>query len=133
MSAKESIISATSLCIVAALSGCSAASPATESPPATTVPSAKAGFAFTVVGIHPVPRSGSQDTHAQTPNIGCDSATFAADEALGIKVANGFALAGFPASADLLMHFLKGKGTAVDYRAGSPISKKALASSAFRD
>jgi hypothetical protein len=30
------------------------------------------------------------------------------------------------------MHFLKGKGTAVDYRAGSLISKKALASSAFR-
>jgi hypothetical protein len=47
-------------------------------------------------------------------------------------VANGFALAGFPASADLLMHFLKGKGTDFDYREGSPISKKALASSAFR-
>jgi len=47
-------------------------------------------------------------------------------------VANGFALAGFPASADLLMHFLNGKGTEVNYREGSPISKEALASSAFR-
>jgi len=132
MSAKESIISATSLCIAAALSGCSAASPATESPSATTVPFAKAAFAFTVVGVHPVPLSASQDTHAQTPKDGCDSATFAADVALGRRVADGFALAGFPASADLLMHFLKGRGTAVDYRAGSLISEKALASSAFR-
>ena len=132
MSAKESIISATSLCIAGALSGCSAASPATESPSATAVPSAKAAFAFTVAGVHPVPLNGSQDTHAQSPKAGCDSATFAADVALGRRVADGFALAGFPASADLLMHFLRGKGTAVDYRAGSLISEKALASSAFR-
>jgi hypothetical protein len=47
-------------------------------------------------------------------------------------VARGFALAGFPASADLLQHFLKGKGTDVDYRPGSLVSKKALASGAFR-
>jgi hypothetical protein len=75
---------------------------------------------------------GSQDTHAQTPRAGCGSARFAADEALGVRVAGGFALAGFPASAYLLRHFLKGKGTEVDYRAGSLISKKALASRAFR-
>ncbi len=87
---------------------------------------------FTVVGVRPVLPSGSQDTHAQTPEASCDSATFAADEALGTEVANGFALANFPASADLLTHFLKGKGTEVDYRAGSLISKKALASGAFR-
>ncbi len=62
----------------------------------------------------------------------CDSARFAADEDLGTNVAEGFALAGFPASADLLTHFLTGKGTEVDYRAGSPISNKALSSSAFR-
>ena len=85
-----------------------------------------------MAGVHPVPPSGSQDTHAQTPEARCDSDTSAADEALGVKVADGFALAGFPASADLLAHFLKGKGTEVDYRAGSLISKKALASSAFR-
>jgi hypothetical protein len=132
MPARESIISAASLCIVAALSGCSAASPAAGSPSATTVPSASAAFAFTVVGVHPVPPNGSQDTHAQTPKAGCDGAAFAADEALGVKVADGFALANFPASADLLTHFLEGKGTEVDYRAGSLISKKALASSAFR-
>jgi hypothetical protein len=130
---KKSIISATSLCIVAALSACSAASPATEPPSATAVPSAKAAFAFTIAGVHPVPPNGSQDTHAQTPKAACYSATFAADEALGVRVANGFALAGFPASADLLMHFLKGKGTEVDYREGSLISKKALASRAFRE
>ena len=51
---------------------------------------------------------------------------------LGVRVADGFALAGFPASADLLRHFLKGKGTEVEYRAGSLISKQALASRAFR-
>ena len=76
--------------------------------------------------------SGSQDTHAQTPKAGCDSAAFAVDKALGRKVSLGFALAGFPASADLLTHFLSGKGTGVDYPAGSPISKEALSSSAFR-
>jgi hypothetical protein len=132
MPAKEPIVCAASLCVVAALSGCSAVSPATGSPPATTVPSAGATFAFTVVGVHPVLPSGSQDTHAQTPKAACDSATSAADEALGVKVADGFALANFPASADLLTHFLEGKGTQVDYRAGSLISKKALASNAFR-
>jgi hypothetical protein len=132
MPTKESIIAAASLCIVAALSGCSAASPAAGSPSAAAVPSAGAAFAFTVVGVHPVPPNGSHDTHAQTPKAGCDSARFAADEVLGVKVADGFALAGFPASADLLTHFLEGKGTEVDYRAGSPISTEALASSAFR-
>ena len=132
MSARESIIFTTALCIGAALSACSAASPTTEAPSAATVPSAKTAFAFTIVGVHPVPPNGSQDTHAQAPKAGCDSATFAADKALGARVANGFALAGFPASADLLMHFLDGKGTEVNYREGSPISKEALASSAFR-
>lgn len=76
--------------------------------------------------------NGSQDTHAQTPNATCDGATFSADKALGLKVAAGFALAGFPAAADLLTHFLKGKGTEVDYRPGSSISRQALVSGAFR-
>jgi hypothetical protein len=137
--AKESISSATFLCIVAVLSGCvallpgcSAAPPAAGSPPATATPSPDAPLTFSVVGVHPVLSNGSQDTHAQTPEAGCDGAAFTADEALGARVAHGFALAGFPASAHLLAHFLKGKGTKVDYRAGSLISKKALASSAFR-
>jgi hypothetical protein len=131
MPAKESIISAASLCVVTALSGCSAA-PSAGSPLPTTVHSAEAALTFTVAGDRPVLPSGSQDTRAQTPEASCDSATFEADEALGIKVAHGFALANFPASADLMAHFLKGKGTEVDYRAGSLISKKALASGAFR-
>jgi hypothetical protein len=79
-----------------------------------------------------VPPNGSQDTHAQTPETGCDSARFAADKILGTQVTGGFAVAGFPAAADLLTHFLKGTGTPVDYRAGSLISKKALSSRAFR-
>ena len=86
-----------------------------------------------MTGNRPVPPSGSQDTHAQTPNARCDSATFAADKALGARVARAFGLAGFPASADLLAHFLAGKGTGVNYRAGSPIAKKALASERFPD
>jgi hypothetical protein len=139
MPTKESIISASSLCIVAALSGCSAGSPATAPPAGRAVPSPKATFpspeatsAFTVAGVHPVLPNESQDTHAQTPKAGCESATFSADETLGVEAADGFTLANFPASADLLTHFLKGTGTEVDYRAGSLISKKAQASSAFR-
>ena len=155
--AKEPVIAAASLCVVAVLSGCSAAaSPSGVSPsgvsssgvsssadppapatvhsaaPSAAPHSAGAALAFTVAGTRPVLPGGSQDTHAQTPDASCDSGTFAADKALGARVAHGFALAGLPVSADLLAHFLKGKGTEVDYRPGSPISKQALASSAFR-
>ena len=141
---KAPVISVAFLCMVATLPGCSAASPAAGSPraagslpapgspSATAVPSAGAAFAFTVVGVRPVPPNGSQDTHAQAPAAGCDSVRFAADKALGIKVAGGFALAGFGVSADLMSHFLHGTGTEVNYRAGSPISQEALSSSAFR-
>ena len=85
-----------------------------------------------MAGVNPVPPNGSQDTHAQTPGASCDSATLAADHALGVKVARGFVLANFPVAADLLRHFLTGEGTDVSYRAGSLISKQALASTAFR-
>ena len=129
--AKEPVICAAFLCMVAALPGCSAASP-TAGPPAAAVPSAGAAFVFTVAGARPVPPNGSQDTHAQTSEAACDSVRFAADEVLGSNVAGGFALAGFPASADLLTHFLKGTGTEVDYRAGSPISQQAMSSSVFK-
>jgi hypothetical protein len=136
----QSVISAASLCVAAALSACSVSSsgasssadPPVPAPAHSAVHSAGAAVGFTVAGARPVLPSGSQDTHAQTPNVGCDSATFAADKALGARVARGFSLAGFPASADLLQHFLRGKGTEVDYRSGSVVSKKALASSAFR-
>jgi hypothetical protein len=135
---KESAVSAVLACVVVALSGCSAAASATDSPspatghPSATSHSAEAALSFTVAGFHPVAPNGSQDTHAQTPGIRCDSATFAADETLGVRVADGFTLAGLPTSADLLKHFLKGTGTEVDYRAASLISKKTLASTAFR-
>jgi hypothetical protein len=138
MPSKESVIAAASLCVVAALPGCSAAGspPAAGSPEPTAghsaTHSATATLAFTVAGDRPVLPSGSQDTHAHTPNARCDSATLAADKDLGARVARAFALAGFPASADLLAHFLSGTGTGVNYRAGSPIAKKALASEAFR-
>jgi hypothetical protein len=131
MLAKEPVAGAVFLCVVAALPGCSAPPPAAGSP-LTAVPSAGAAVAFTVVGARRVPPNGSQDTHAQTPKAVCDSARFAADKVLGIKVADGFAVAGFPASAYLLTHFLQGKGTQVDYREGSPISEKAASSSAFQ-
>ena len=47
-------------------------------------------------------------------------------------MATGFTFANFPAAADLLTHFLQGKGTAVGFPAGSQIAKNARASSAFR-
>src|SRR5262249_25768515 len=104
MLTKEAVISAAFLCMIAALPACSAASPAAGSLSAAAVPSAGAVTDFTVAGARPVPPNGSQDKHAQTPKARCDGATFAADEAMSIKVADGFALAGFPASTDLLMH-----------------------------
>jgi hypothetical protein len=92
-------------------------------------PAGAVAFSFTVTGDRPVLPNGSQDTY--TPGAGCASAMFASDHALGIRVARGFGLTGFPAAAALLTHFLQGKGTKVDYRAGSAISKQARASSAF--
>ena len=139
----KSVISAASLCAAAVLPGCSASSPAAD-PPAPTaaparsaahaaVPSPKAAaFSFTVTGNHPVAPNGSQDMNAQAPGISCDSAKLASDHALGLRVARGFALTGFPVGAELLRHFLQGTGTRAAYRAGSPISKKALASTVFQ-
>ena len=126
------VISAAFWCAVAALPGCAAAPPAGGSAPAAAVPSPSAAAAFTVAGARPVPANPSQDTHAQTPNAGCDRARLAADEVLGSNVAEGFALAGFPAAAELLTHFLHGTGTGVGYPAGSLISGQALSSRAFR-
>ena len=138
------------LCMVAALSACSAASsaarsapaassapaagsaPVTAPAPAAAVPSPDAAPTFNVAGNRPVPPNGSQDTHTQTPTAECDRAAFAADKVLGIKIAGGFTLAGFPVAAALLTHFLDGKGTKVDYPAGSPIAKQARSSGAFR-
>lgn len=63
--------------------------------------------------------------------VTCDSATLASDHALGVRIARGLTLTGFPVGADLLTRFLRGKGTRVAFRAGSPISKEALASGTF--
>jgi hypothetical protein len=139
--AKKSVICAAALCAAAALPGCSASPSAAPSSSAgsssggsvspATAATEPAG-AFTVTGIHPVAPNGSQDTHAQAPDASCASTTFAADHSLGVKVARGFALAGLPASADLLEHFLGRTGSAVRYPASSPISQQARASAAFQ-
>ena len=143
--AAKPVAFAVSLCVAAALPGCSVSSPAADPPaaarsvsqPHSGAPSAAhspkpAAFSFTVTGNHPVASNGSQDTNAQAPGVGCDSATLASDHALGLRVARGFALTGFSAGADLLRHFLQGNGTRVAYRAGAPIAKKAVTSGAFQ-
>jgi hypothetical protein len=149
--ARGRIVSVATLCVIAGLTAsCSASSPATATAPATgtspvtatspaagtpstaTSRSANAAVVFTVRGTNPVTPNGSQDTYATTPDAVCDSGTLTADEAVGTEVVDGFSVAGFPVAADLLSHFLKGKGTEIDYRPGSPISKEASASSAFR-
>ena len=132
--------------LTAALAACSASSSAprpassgTGYPAAAASPTVHPAVeptgpasAITIAGTHPVPPNGSQDTHAQTPAASCDDTTLATDKALGGKIAAGFVSASLPVSADLLTHFLQGTGTGVDYRAGSVISKQALASAAFR-
>jgi hypothetical protein len=138
-----SVSSAVSLCVAVALAGCSAPSP-TADPPASVPATARSvthsaasspkatGVSFAVTGNHPVAPNGSQDTNAQAAGVGCDSAKLTSEHALGLRIARGFALTGFAVGADLLRHFLQGKGTGVAYRAGSPISEKAQASSAFQ-
>lgn len=141
------VISAASMCVAVVLAGCSGASSAADPPasgPATASSATHsaahsaahsaqaAGSAFTVAGSHPVAPNGSQDTAAQAPGAGCDSAKLASDHSLGLRVARGFTLTGFSVGAELLKHFLQGTGTRVAYPAGSPIAKKALASTAFQ-
>jgi hypothetical protein len=140
--ARRRIIAAASLGVIAALTAsCSATPPATGPPPPAAVlpthpthaaaPATPAGV-FTVTGNNPVSVNGSQDTHAATPNATCDSSQFAADEAVGTEVVDGFRLGNFPTAAGLLAHFLKGTGTEVDFGIGSVISDKAVASSEFQ-
>jgi hypothetical protein len=131
MPVKNAVISAASLCVLAVLPGCSTASTASGHPAPGPARSPAASPAFTVAGDRPVPPSGSQDTNAQAAGATCDSTSFTSDEARGMKVAEGFALADFPAAADLLEHFLQGTGTEVDYRAASQVSGEARMSSAF--
>jgi len=129
----------TSSLVAAACSGSPEAAPATgaatpaaahSSPPAPDRGTA-ASSGFTVAGDNPVLPNGSQDSYAQAAGASCDSATFAADQRLGNEIAAGFSVGGLPASADLLRHFLAGRGTAVSYPAGSRISRLAAASAAF--
>jgi hypothetical protein len=132
------IIGGAALGALAVLPGCSTASPATQARPARTVSPpapdspATAGAAFTIAGDHPVQPNGSQDTNAATPGTRCSRRTLAADKALGTRISAGFTLTGLSVSAQLLQHFLSGKGTEVRYPAGSPIAAQAQASSAFK-
>jgi hypothetical protein len=115
-----------------ALAGCGTSGSPVPAPTRITPTQAKTSSAFAVSGDHPVVPNGSQDTYAATPGALCDSAEFAQDMSVGRHVADGFKLAGYPAAADLLEHFLQGKGTEVYYRAGSSISQQVLASSVFQ-
>ncbi|MGH3247874.1 MAG: hypothetical protein ACRDOI_16965, partial [Trebonia sp.] len=126
-----------SLAAALALAGCG--SPGSPAPAPTRIKvdvtptqARTTPWTFAVSGDHPVVPDGSQDTHAATPGAVCDSAEFANDKSIGGQVVAGFTVAGFPASADLLEHFFQGKGTEIDYRAGSSISRQVLASGVFR-
>lgn len=104
---------AAALSLVVALGLADCGSP-DQAPPAVPHTTASTFFSpFTVTGDHPVPPDGSQDTYTATPGTMCDSTELAQDASVGRKVADGFALAGFPTAAALLQHFLTGKGTAV--------------------
>ena len=116
----------------AACSGAPAGPASASAPPAPQAPRTTAAGGFTVSGNRPVPANGSQDTAAQAAGATCDDAQLTADANLGSEIASGFAAANFPAAASLLRHFLAGEGTAVNYLAGSRISRLAGASSAFR-
>ena len=116
----------------AACSGAPAGPASASAPPAPQAPRTTAAGGFTVSGNRPVPANGSQDTAAQAAGATCDDAQLTADTNLGSEIASGFAAANFPAAASLLRHFLAGEGTAVNYLAGSRISRLAGASSAFR-
>jgi hypothetical protein len=123
------VVAATCVVAVLSLAGCSGTATSAQAPAARRATTSWQGF--TVAGVHPVAANGSQDTNAQAAGVACDSTQLALDGALGDQIAAGFAAGNFPTAADLLRHFLAGKGTAVSYPAGSPISKLAAASAPF--
>jgi hypothetical protein len=126
------VVYMTAVLSVVACSGSSPA-PAAARPPTVPKPAHTAtAWAFTVRGTRPVLTNGSQDTSAQAAGATCDSAQLTADKRLGNQIASGFAVGGFTTAAALLRHFLAGAGTAIDYPAGAPIARLALASSAFQ-
>jgi hypothetical protein len=77
-------------------------------------------------------RGQGQDTHASDPSASCDPGRFSRNRGIGKAAAAGFAFTGEEVSAHLLAHFLEGSGTAVNYGAGSAISREARAASVFR-
>jgi hypothetical protein len=88
---------------------------------------------FSVNGSIPVQPNASQDTHDQTPNAKCNTVKFHADEFIGTETIGGFVVSRLPASALLLVHFLQGSGTEMDFAAGSAISNEAQASKVFKN
>jgi hypothetical protein len=134
---RRRIVTVAVVYVIAVLSAlaCSGSSPKPAGTGAPTAPKpahSTAAGGFTVRGTRPVLVNGSQDTSAQAAGAACDSAQLTADKRLGNQIASGFAVGGFPTAAALLRHFLAGTGTAVNYPAGSPIARLALASSAFQ-
>ena len=126
------VVYVTAVLSAVACSGSSPA-PAAATPPTVPKPAHTAtAWGFTVQGTRPVLTNGSQDTSAQAAGATCDSAQLTADKRLGNQIASGFAVGGFTTAAALLRHFLAGAGTAIDYPAGAPIARLALASSAFQ-
>jgi hypothetical protein len=100
--------------------------------PAAPSRSDPATAGFTVRGTVPVVPNPSQDTHAQDPAAACQPQQLRHDQALGQATVFGFVSAGAPAAAVLLTHFLEGRGTAVNFGAGSATAREARASRAFR-
>jgi hypothetical protein len=132
---RTATVAALSVIAVLSVPACSGAptAPATSATPATPkAPRSTVAWGFTVGGVRPVPANGSQDTRAQAAGATCDSAQLAVDKNLGNGIADGFAASDFPAAAGLLRHFLTGEGTAVNYPAGSQVSRLAAASTAFQ-
>jgi hypothetical protein len=132
--------------VTAGLAGCSGSSlpspaspsltalasqPASPGTGAAAAPPGTPAGGFSVTGVNPVPRGGSQDTRAEAGGASCSRAMLAANQLIGGQIASGFAASSLPASAQLLRHFLAGGGTAVSYPASSPTARLARASTAF--
>jgi len=121
--------------------GCSAARPGAApghpttdpkhpAPSRTTRPRLPPGR-FVVSGAFPVEPNSSQDTRAQA-TAACRPRVLRSDVTLGDTTAAGFTIAGAPAAAQLLGHFLGGTGTPVRFGPRSPIARQARASRPFR-
>jgi hypothetical protein len=88
--------------------------------------------AFSVKGNHKVKPGNDRDTHAQNPEATCNRLTFAGDETIANGLITTWLEGDLGVSAELMQHFLSGKGTAINFDVTSTTAEETSQDGAFK-